>query len=101
MECLQDRVATPDVIRHVLLQAVEQSEQFAYRRKGPAMYRCDTVHVQCRQVGFGAITLVLGETVGRILLMQLYHQSIASDLGNDRRCRNGEAGDISFDDGTL
>src|SRR2546425_10500402 len=100
MECLQDRVATPDVIRHVLLQAVEQSEQFAYRRKGPAMYRRDTVHVQCRQVGFGAIALVLGEAVGRILLVQLYHQSAASDLGNDRRSRNGEAGGIPLGDRT-
>ena len=51
------------------VHCVEQAKKFAYRCEAPAVYRCSAVLAQSDQVRFSAVSLVLGEAVGRILFM--------------------------------
>ena len=46
---------------------------------------------QTGEMVFGAIALVLGEAVAGMELVQLYHDSVTGNLGDNRGAGNGEA----------
>src|SRR5579872_943145 len=73
------------------------AQQFAHGSKALAVNRRWAMLAQRGQVGRRAIAFVPRETVSGILFMQLHHQTVAGNFGNDRGGGNGEAQRIAMD----
>jgi hypothetical protein len=57
--------------------------------------------LECGNMSLSRITLVTIKTVGGVFFVELKHETVASDFGDDRCGSDGEAAGVTFDDGVL
>ncbi len=63
---------------------VSLGQQRSYRSKAPPMYGCRSQPGQSLKMRLGAITAVLGQPETGVLGIELDHQRVAPDLGQNR-----------------